>query len=911
MKAAAVLIALLCVSSAHAIVTPSKTMKQNVVFKPLDPMLTDPATFWMPLRNPVPEDYVDAPRYPIVPTPGPIAMDILYGLFPNGTVPMVPAKPTNTWTKNLWGFEFDDYSNWGAIYPYPYIVSPKKGNVNLMYPGAPVHHTDNRAMLDGYFTPEDPSEKPLIFNASYPHMVMSAAFDLGLLIRNGVNVRIAELTEMGAVVEYLDQTNTSVCKLFIVKGSPTINLECTNAILAFGSDVVGVPPIIGCNDSPPGNIVTGSKFRLQSAVGPAHMQAEMWHVYFDTDVSINFPSPPTTPLNVTAPYTGSIQIGVGELGDKMVSLLDQAAGTYATGAKILYDVDTVMNKTNVRFVFTTGGKGTNPLIMLALPHHQMLLSMNTSYVMNATQFWCVKGNLTAVTGTEWVLQYNLTKAGFGDDLKLNASLAPTVLTQARLDYELVINMCPADNATYGYPGFMNMELYAYVRDLAQWTDVAIVLENLGRRDLAVNLTKHIMRCFAFVLLRPDLPPTPCPLPKNNTAVCVRDQMDVYYDQQWGGLVTTWYDRFARGYCECDQPGGPYACIGLNYCDNPTGWNGFSNYGNSFYNDHHFQYGYIMKTLAWVIYYQETLGADLNITKAQMTNISTQALAFARDVANPDPKADMYFPYTRHKDPFDGHSWAEGYSYSGRILTWVNQQSGGESINAYYGVYLLGLALNDTNVMDWGRIQMATEMQSIATYQHLSNRTEALAQLPTPEINKWGKCLSILIGNGGSGATFYGPNVIFECGITILPITPITQEWVNRDWAMEAFDWMSWHVNRSGNCVYPNPVTMKVNPCPGEQNSTWFGNAWGCCGTNEGYPMNQWRAFPDWFPYFYLHLGMKDPAAAWAALQFTDPYTSTDKMPYPYLNRDNQVVGYQPDMSRTQALFFLATLKHNV
>src|SRR4051812_27296146 len=87
----------------------SLSLRENVRFTALDPDVTPPSDFWMPLDNPVPENYVEYPRYPEVPSPGGIPMDILYELYPNGTVPKVPAKPTNVWQKNLWGFHFDDY----------------------------------------------------------------------------------------------------------------------------------------------------------------------------------------------------------------------------------------------------------------------------------------------------------------------------------------------------------------------------------------------------------------------------------------------------------------------------------------------------------------------------------------------------------------------------------------------------------------------------------------------------------------------------------------------------------------------------------------------------------------------------------------------------------------------------------
>jgi endo-1,3(4)-beta-glucanase len=48
----------------------------------------------------------------------------------------------------------------------------------------------------------------------------------------------------------------------------------------------------------------------------------------------------------------------------------------------------------------------------------------------------------------------------------------------------------------------------------------------------------------------------------------------------------------------------------------------------------------------------------------------------RDIANPS-SSDTYFPVTRHKDWFIGHSWAQGFS---QIADGKDQESSSEAIN---------------------------------------------------------------------------------------------------------------------------------------------------------------------------------------------------------------------------------------
>jgi len=883
--------------------------RTNVKFGPLDPNITDPADFWMPLWNDLPQDYCTHPRYPIVPTPGPIAVDVLHAVYPNGTVPQVPAKPTNTWQKNLWGFDWSDENfsqDWSAVYAYPYAVMPKAGMFTVMYPGAPSNGTQNRAMITGFAFPDPPPAMPNLTdrNASYPYLTMAGSFDFTVQITNGQNPKLKELGDMSATIEYRDpsQGNRTVATVYLVKGSPFVNIVCDGAQIQFGSTIS--PPVIGVNNEPPGQVITDTQFSMEVAEGPLHHQAKTWHAFFQHPVGLDVPNPPNRPLNVTAPYTGLLQLAVGTMDDQAADFLKKAAGTYTTGAKVEYDV----GETNATIRFRWNVKGNGTLAMLALPHHLTHLDKKST-VVHPSPFWCIKGNMSAVHGDVWNMTYNITNVGFGDKLSVDAEMKGAVLKAAKNDYELRIAGCPGDNDTQGFPGYMNMELYAYVRDLAQCTDIAIILENLGERDMAVNMTMKVLRCMAPILKRPEKAPEPCPAPINNTAVCVRDMMNIYFDTQWGGLITGWFDRFAPHYCQCDKPGGPYACRGFNYCDNPRGFDAFANYGNAFYNDHHFQYGYILKNLGWAVYFQETKGAPLGMNATVLRNITKQALAFARDIGNPDPAKDKYFAFLRHKDVFDGHSWAEGYDYSGRVVGWINQQSGGEAINGYYGIYLLGLALNDTNVMDWGRIHLATEASSISHYQHLSNRTASgKKDMPDKIEDQWGKCMPILFGNGNSGATYYGPNPLFQCGITFLPVTPFTREWINASWAQEAVEWIQWHNNRTGNCVFFDPVTMSTNPCPGQFGPDWTGNEWGCCPTNEGYVNNQWVAWPNWFPYLYALVSQYDAKAAWKVLDVPSYTKGTRDLPFPYQDSKGKVVGYQSDMTMTSIMFHVATHK---
>ncbi len=140
-----------------------------------------------------------------------------------------------------------------------------------------------------------------------------------------------------------------------------------------------------------------------------------------------------------------------------------------------------------------------------------------------------------------------------------------------------------------------------------------------------------------------------------------------YDNTWGGLVSCGCLFHGEG-CDNVFPNCPsYSDPGLNF-------------GNGFYNDHHFHYGYHIYAAAIVAQYDRDWGRR---------NFE-QVLLYIRDIANPSTK-DVYFPLFRQKDWFLGNSWASGIAlFGGRpYLNGRNQESSSEAIAAYEGIAMFG------------------------------------------------------------------------------------------------------------------------------------------------------------------------------------------------------------------------------
>ncbi|KAI8319779.1 glycoside hydrolase [Martensiomyces pterosporus] len=212
-----------------------------------------------------------------------------------------------------------------------------------------------------------------------------------------------------------------------------------------------------------------------------------------------------------------------------------------------------------------------------------------------------------------------------------------------------------------------------------------------------------------------------------------------YDSTWGGVVST---------------------KGLS---DPS-----ADFGQGRYNDHHFHYGYFIYAGAILAHH------DINAF-AQFREPLNQML---RDYANPS-YADSCFPFMRHFDPYDGHSWAAGLFTFGDGR---NQESTGEAINAYYAAFLYAKALGLDETADFYEIILNMEAASGRRYWH-PTLAQAKAQYLAPFTHN---VVGIVWSSKVDYATFFGADPEFIYGIQMLPFTPATKLLLKPDWVKEAW-----------------------------------------------------------------------------------------------------------------------------
>lgn len=208
------------------------------------------------------------------------------------------------------------------------------------------------------------------------------------------------------------------------------------------------------------------------------------------------------------------------------------------------------------------------------------------------------------------------------------------------------------------------------------------------------------------------------------------------------------------------------------------------------NDHHFHYGYLLCAGATIAKFDPTWLEEHNGTCTNGDFLSW----FVRDIANPS-REDAYFPVTRHRDWFAGHSWASGIANGAGDR---DQESLTEAINGYYGCLLYATVTKNEPLRNLARLLIATE-QAAAIYWHLdpNARAEDIDE-PYPE---QGLRNLVTIGNvmqWQAGAwLFWGSQKAQIAAIQILPVTPVNEPYYSARWVRDMLRYVQHELDDPG------------------------------------------------------------------------------------------------------------------
>lgn len=247
-------------------------------------------------------------------------------------------------------------------------------------------------------------------------------------------------------------------------------------------------------------------------------------------------------------WSGIIQVAKNPSGDVGEAVYDSSAGVYATGVTITGSISGYAGTYQLHWTKAGLSYGVlSPrLVMFALPHHIQSFhvdKLNPSSITSLQLVTTTKGIATAVIADEWEF--------FESDLPMDIGFAPNITPDAsRISLsaaaQIFIGKVASSEVKENILAQSNLDsMYYSGKALSKFaTLVYAIHEVLGLSDLALEGLSQLKIAFARFATN-------------------RQMYPLVYDTTWAGIVSS--------------------------CTYVTGNPGLD-FGNTFYNDHHFHYG---------------------------------------------------------------------------------------------------------------------------------------------------------------------------------------------------------------------------------------------------------------------------------------------------------------------------------
>ena len=402
-------------------------------------------------------------------------------------------------------------------------------------------------------------------------------------------------------------------------------------------------------------------------------------------------------VQADAAFNGTIQVAKNP-GDNAAgeAAYDAAAGAYATSATVSGSVSGTTGTYNLQWA--KAGLTNKTLLMFALPHHIQSFDGATAAKKTPIQLnTTTKGSATAVAADAFTMvEPNMpTDMGF-------APWTPQARSQSNLSTSAVsaINNVATSEVSQDINGQTNLDsMYFSGKGLAKFAQIVYVLNDLSKNSsLAQTGLANLKSAFAVFV--------------NN-----KQKYPLVYETAWKGVVST----------------GSYV----------TGDSG-QDFGNTYYNDHHFHFGYFIYAASIIGYLDSSWLAG----NADWVN------TLVRDAANPSTN-DTFFPFSRSFDWFHGHSWAKGLFES---ADGKDEESSSEDALFSYAVKMWGKTIGDANMEARGNLMLSIQARSLQNYFLMqSNNTNHPANFIGNKVT------GILFENKADHVTYFGANTEYIQG----------------------------------------------------------------------------------------------------------------------------------------------------
>ncbi|KIW26143.1 hypothetical protein, variant 3 [Cladophialophora immunda] len=595
----------------------------------------------------------------------------------------------------------------------PYSLAWSKGSGNALSWGMAISHLDDDQKHFGPNNTAIPGAPASYYiNGLGIQSVILSAVEFG----SNTVLTADSLLAFSANIHLQPSTGSpSVLTMSVVQGMAFITGQYVNLQPAIQSSVF-FRNVAAAGEPKPGIF----KYRVTLEDG------KLWLIYAipANGLTPNFQLSSSTLLRGLPNWYGDIQIAKLS-DDSLESIYDDAAGAYPTAGHISGSAQNTTAQYSLSW--SKGGvySSNTTLLMFALPHHRESFDSFTQCNVTAIELaTTTKGNATAVVSDYWVLEErNLPitlgfapwRPGNPTDFQGANSLSPAALS--------IIQNVAATEASQNMSVQTNLNsMYYSGKALSKFAQLVYTMHDLAnQQDLANAALLELESCFEVFA--------------DN-----QQQYPLIYDTDWKGLVSS-----------------------ASYVTGDPG----VDFGNSYYNDHHFHYGYFLHAAAVVGYLDP---AWLNQNKDYVN-------ALVRDVSNPST-LDQYFPVFRSFDWYHGHSWAKGLFESG---DGKDEESSSEDAMFAYGLKMWGRTVGDASMEARGNLMLAVLARSLQNYFLMTSDN---TNQPAAFIGN--KVTGILFENKADHVTYFGTDLSYVQGIHMIPLMPFstltrTEQFVTEEW----------------------------------------------------------------------------------------------------------------------------------
>lgn len=596
-----------------------------------------------------------------------------------------------------------------GTWTHPYSVAWAKGNGNARSWGISVSHIDRSQLVYGDGNPA----RYFINPVGIQSMILSAS-QLG----SSTALTMDGLTAFSANINLAPvQGSAPIITFPLVQGMGFVTGVYSNGTPLIQSSVF-------FSNLTYGGMVQGTQTARYTVV---LADGTEWLIYMTAAGNSRIPTLTLTSnsaIAASAPFSGSVQVAKNPNEATSLAIYDGSAGVYALRGSV---AGAANNATGTyQLSWTKGGVISRPLLMFALPHHiQSLPATFSMQSRSALQLeTTTKGLALAIVADAWTmtentLPYDMGFAPWSPTLRSRNSVPQSALPLLRSvsSTELAENFtaqCDLDSMYFSGKGLAKFAMMIYAaNNLAGNSGAA----SAGLLKLKAELGRFV----------------------NNQQI-----NPLVYDTVWGGVVSS-----------CTYTTGDSGC----------------DFGNTYYNDHHFHYGYFVYTAAVIAFFDPSW-------LTQGTNKAWVDM-LVRDYAD-SVSSDSYFPFSRMFDWYHGHSWAHGLY---ETADGKDQESSSEDAFSSYALKMWGHVTNDANMEARGNLMLAVTARSLTNYYLM--QTNNTVEPPRYIGNR---AAGILFENKIDHTTYFGTNIEYIEGIHMLPLNPSSSltratPFVQEEWDM--------------------------------------------------------------------------------------------------------------------------------